>query len=269
MLLRSSSTPILNSWLPQAIDSSPDLDIVHQIPKFRSVSFSASSIFPTNDQTTKKMTRAVSLTDLCDLPVTKKKPFARTLSGIAVKEEVEEAKKTGFGYSKTASLDERSAEEEEAEDQTDGEDGGFDFWDSNHGNDGTDVYYQKMIEANPGNSLLLTNYARFLKEVRGDTVKAEEYCERAILANPNDGDVLSMYAGLIWQSHKDAPRAESYFDQAVKAAPDDSYVLASYARFLWDAEDEEEEEDNEVGEEDTSKILSPSFFHGAPLAAAS
>ena len=192
MLLRSSSTPVLDSWLPQAKDSSPDLDIVHQIPKFRSVSFSASSIFPTNDQTTKKMTRAVSLTDLCDLPVTKKKPFARTLSGIAVKEEVEEAKKTGFGYSKTASLDER-CEVGGARNgggmlsvlvaggigrgggkicgggggggSDGGEDGGFDFWDSNHGNDGTDVYYQKMIEANPGNSLLLTNYARFLKEV--------------------------------------------------------------------------------------------------------
>lgn len=39
------------------------------------------------------------------------------------------------------------------------------FWDSNSGNASTDVYYRKMIEANPGNPLLLSNYARFLKEV--------------------------------------------------------------------------------------------------------
>lgn len=40
-------------------------------------------------------------------------------------------------------------------------------YDSNHGygHDCTDAYYQKMIEANPGNPLLLSNYAKFLKEV--------------------------------------------------------------------------------------------------------
>ncbi|KAK4590373.1 hypothetical protein RGQ29_020791 [Quercus rubra] len=99
--------------------------------------------------------------------------------------------------------------------------------------------------ANPGNALLLGNYAKFLKEVRGDFGKAEEYCGRAILANPSDGNVLSLYADFIWQTKKDADRAEIYFDQAVKTAPDDCYVLASYARFLWDAEEEEEEEDEE------------------------
>lgn len=33
----------------------------------------------------------------------------------------------------------------------------------------TDVYYEKMIEANPGNPLILGNYARYLKEVLIDT----------------------------------------------------------------------------------------------------
>lgn len=34
-----------------------------------------------------------------------------------------------------------------------------------HGRDGTDAYYQNMIQANPNNALLLGNYAKFLKEV--------------------------------------------------------------------------------------------------------
>jgi hypothetical protein len=154
-----------------------------------------------------------------------------------------------------------------------GKSGSWDGSMSNNGNESTDLYYQKMIEADPGNGLVLSNYAKFLKEVQGDLVKAEEYCSRAILANPNDGSVLSMYAEMMWQSHKDAPCAESYFDQAVRAAPDDSYVLASYARFLWDAE-EDEEDDNEQVVQQMNDISPLSFFHGVsptqpPISAAS
>lgn len=46
-----------------------------------------------------------------------------------------------------------------------GRDGDSNYWDSNHGKDRTDVYYRKMIEANPSNALLLGNYAKFLKDV--------------------------------------------------------------------------------------------------------
>lgn len=34
-----------------------------------------------------------------------------------------------------------------------------------NGRESTDAYYEMMIQANPGNSLLLANYAKFLKEV--------------------------------------------------------------------------------------------------------
>ncbi|KAI4355748.1 hypothetical protein L6164_004491 [Bauhinia variegata] len=127
-----------------------------------------------------------------------------------------------------------------------GSDGGHEsWWDSsqgnNYGKDSTDAYYQTMIEANPDNALLLGNYGKFLKEVRGDYPKAEKYLERAILANPGDGNVMSVYADLIWQTEKDADRAEGYFQQATKSSPDDCYVLASYAKFLWDAEEEDKD----------------------------
>ncbi|GMY29301.1 Tetratricopeptide-like helical domain containing protein [Fagus crenata] len=115
------------------------------------------------------------------------------------------------------------------------------------GSESVDVYYQKMIRAYPGDALLLGNYASFLKQVRGDVVKAEEYCERAILGEPSDGNVLSLYGELIWHRHKDAPRAHSYFDQALQSAPHDCYVLASYAKFLWDAGEDDEHEQKEIG----------------------
>ncbi|XP_062078085.1 uncharacterized protein LOC133782731 [Humulus lupulus] len=310
MLLRSSSTPILNQWFSsQSKDSCPEPEIVSHIPRTRSISLSLSSsspsssssysVSPVRDSATAKMTRAFSETDLRDLAMPKKKPFNKTLSGFS--EEEEDDRCYGFKCATTAPLDSgvglfsSSGLDEESYIGSRGNglvsvlvgggvgggggkicgggggngrsDGGDDensgSWDSNHGKQSTDVYYQKMIEANPGNSLLLSNYAKYLKDVRGDFVKAEEYCGRAILSNPNDGDVLSMYADLIWQGHKDASRAETYFDQAVKASPDDCFVLASYAHFLWDSEEDDEEEE-------TNTASTPNFFRGTtPIAAAS
>lgn len=202
MLLRSSSTPILNSWLPHSKDSSPEPEIVHQIPRTRSISLSASSssLSPINDP---RMTRALSETDLRDLSVPKAKPFHKLLNGIGIPvEEEEEEKEMGSSCARTASLDSglglfsSSGLDDGCEVATrdnslatlvgggvgggggricggagggggsdGGDDGSSEFWDSNHGNDSTDVYYQKMIEANPGNPLLLSNYAKYLKDV--------------------------------------------------------------------------------------------------------
>lgn len=53
-----------------------------------------------------------------------------------------------------------------------GDDDGGENWfgdgygDSGRGNGSMDEYYQKMIEAYPGDALILGNYARFLKEVK-------------------------------------------------------------------------------------------------------
>ncbi|KAF8400634.1 hypothetical protein HHK36_013933 [Tetracentron sinense] len=307
MLLRSASTPILNSWIPYSKELSPESELVLPLPRSRSISLKAtsSSLSPAEDPM-KEMTRAVSETDLRELSVPKRKPFTRSpngLSSFSVEEEEEQEVSMNPRSStlerlfSSSGLDE-SVEEidggcvvgvkdrglpallvgggigsdsgricggggggggRESSGDGDGDgDGGSGFSEANS----TDIYYQKMIEANPGNPLLLGNYARFLKEVCGDLVKAEEYCGRAILANPSDGNVLSLYADLIWQTHKDVHRAESYFDQAVKAAPEDCYVLASYARFLWDAEEEDEEEEEEDGI-NSNNTAPPSFFQGA------
>ncbi|CAA0827370.1 Tetratricopeptide repeat (TPR)-like superfamily protein [Striga hermonthica] len=145
------------------------------------------------------------------------------------------------------------------------------------GPEDTDMYYEMMIQANPGNPLLLANYAKFLKEVKGDFAKAEEYCGRAILANPNDGSMLSLYADLIWKTQQDPERAKPYFHRAVKADPNDCFVVASYAFFLWATEDDEEEEEEvktQYGTESNHTNNSPPKFfqenaHRPTLATAS
>ncbi|CAN1120545.1 hypothetical protein LINPERHAP1_LOCUS17425 [Linum perenne] len=283
MLLRSSSTPILSSWIPLSKEpqASPEPDFSRQISRTQSITLTVSSSthssspsFSPCDDSFRSMTRALSEADLRE---PKRKPTSGLLlNGVSVEEKDEEEEELspflgsnglGENYGAESWLSTHSV--------GDGASGGggkigtgggggdwsAESWDSNYK---TEAYYQKMIESNPGNSLLLTNYAKFLKEVRGDFARAEEFCGRAILANPNNGDVLSMYADLIWKSHKDSSRAESYFNRAVKAAPEDCYVLASYASFLWDS-DEEEGERGADGIQEMNNLSS----QNPPLAAAS
>ncbi|RZC62042.1 hypothetical protein C5167_023800 [Papaver somniferum] len=327
MLLRSSSTPILESWITHANEkSSPEPEKIPLPPKPRRKSVTLTRSSPC-------MITAVSGdhqdTDLSGGFSVKSRrrsldiPRSMGFSAIGVEEEVEKCADikstlnrlfTSSGLTEVVedgcvtSVKDRSlmvplvgggangsnggrkcggggrSEEDE--------DGKSDFGDSeleengdnSNKKDSVETYYQQMIEANPGNSLLLGNYAKFLKEEKGDLVKAEEYCGRAILANPSDGSVLSLYAALIWQTHKDVSRAETYFDQAVQASPDDCFVLASYARFLWDTEEDEDEEEpqpepinfgmNNNNSQYYNTVLpstNNNFFHGGspPLAAAS
>lgn len=241
MLLRSASSPILKSC---SFRSSPEPDLGMRIHTHRSISmsFSSSSI--------KKIPRTLSDGDLQQLHISKTKTLFNnplTSHDLLVEEE-EEGEGEFSTYNETTPrlsggllLDDGCGG---GAGGNGGVLGGGGDGDSGKESESMDVYYQEMIKAYPEDALVLANYAKFLKEIRGDFVKAEEYCERAILAKPGDGNVLSLYGDLIWINHKDAPRAKSYFDQAVHSAPDDCHVLASYARFLWDAGEEEEDGDD-------------------------
>eukprot|EP00850_Spirogloea_muscicola_P008036 SM000042S15303 [mRNA] locus=s42:256902:258699:+ [translate_table: standard] len=128
-----------------------------------------------------------------------------------------------------------------------------------------DLYYRQALRADPGNPLLLRNYARFLFEIQQDYVRAEEYYERAILANPGDGEILAQYAKLVWDAHHDMERASSYFEHAIRAAPEDCYVLAAHASFLWNSENGDESQ-AAGGSDETVPLTCPALVaHGSAL----
>lgn len=185
MLLRSASTPLLNSLVHASSprESSPiEAESVHQIQRPRSLMLSSSSScccyspmsVHSSDESARRMKRTASESDLRHLTSTKPSKFLSGGGG-ALMEDVEEG--IGFGLIRTSSYDglSWSLEEDGTEvsggcggggrvihgggngDGSDGEDGG---------DDSTDVHYRKMIEANPGNGIFLSNYAKFLKEVR-------------------------------------------------------------------------------------------------------
>ncbi|KAL7152541.1 hypothetical protein ABFS83_04G105000 [Erythranthe nasuta] len=283
MLLRSSSAPILNPWLPISASgsgSSPEPDTLPQMKRTPSLCLTTSFEDFSGRITPKKLVFDSESKDPLNsrksskLPATPKpaKVIREKRGGHdAAVAEMEKMSQTlvvgGGGGSRGGGSGGRGSSDGSGSGQQDPGN-----WNAR---EITDAYYATMIESNPGNPLLLANYAKFLKEVKRDFRKAEEYCGRAILANPNDGNVLSLYADLIWLTHKDADRAESYFDRAVKTDPNDCYVMASYARFLWDAEDDEDEDEeagNNLYEAEISNAPS-NFFHDnshwPPFAAAS
>ncbi|CAF2368171.1 unnamed protein product, partial [Brassica napus] len=232
MLLRSASTPLLNSLVHVSTPKESPNEAVDQRPRSLVLSSPSSCCYSpmsihSSDETTRRVKRTASESDLRHLTTTKP-PSSKFLNSAALMEDVEEG--IGFGIIRTSSYDGGLAfwtlEEETEVSSGGGGGGGIVHGGGKGGSDGddsTDVHYRKMIEANPGNGMFLGNYAKFLKEVRKDYLRAEEYCGRAILVNPNDGNVLAMYAELVWMIHKDSSRAESYFNQAVAAAPDDCY----------------------------------------------
>lgn len=175
MLLRSSSTPILNSWLPKcAKDSSPEPEF-QVLQRTKSVSLSSSfpcSTHSTDDHSTKKL-----VTTSPDVPKQKTNiipPLSKELD----EEKLLPSSSIQSLFS-SSGLGEKSHEIESFA-QTmvmgggmgcnggkicgGGGIGGSGFFENNMSNT-TDAYYQNMIEANPGNALLLGNYAKFLKEV--------------------------------------------------------------------------------------------------------
>lgn len=161
MLLRTASTPILNPWKPHFKQSSPDIEIVHQFPKSRPltlcVSFKLLPPPPMIGRPAIKMMRTLSESDLSNLSVVvKRTPRMGLCCGV---DEVGESSDCG-GEMVGAFVDGGVTG-----DGHDGDNGCFGSWDSDSENDKADLYYQRMIEAHTENSLLLSNYAQFLKEV--------------------------------------------------------------------------------------------------------
>lgn len=206
MLLRSSPTPILNSWLPNSTGSSPEPENLPQLARTRSV-----TLINVEDSIPGRSVAARSLgdSDLINDSETSEKVKGRIKrSGmprpVTLKEKEDEMQRllsnSGLGDSGVAAEEEGClavAEKEEEEEKEkkkkkervlqtlvggnggsvvggdrgfiggDGSGFGSNSRDSNswRGTDGTDAYYREMIEANPSNALLLSNYAKFLKEV--------------------------------------------------------------------------------------------------------
>lgn len=102
-----------------------------------------------------------------------------------------------------------------------------------------ELYYKKVIEEDPGNALILRNYAQFLHQCKRKPAQAEEYYSRAILADPDDAETISQYGKLVWELHGDFERASTYIERAANMDQNNCFVQAAYASFLWETDEAE------------------------------
>ncbi|GMH81538.1 hypothetical protein TL16_g08962 [Triparma laevis f. inornata] len=79
---------------------------------------------------------------------------------------------------------------------------------------------------------LMSNYANFLKSVRGYATSAETLHEKAINLSPDHAPGLGNYAKFLMDSKHDFVAAEDMFKRALKVDPVHSGNLTSYARML-------------------------------------
>ena len=70
--------------------------------------------------------------------------------------------------------------------------------------------YQAAISKYPGFAPLLSNYAVFLTDVRGDHDAAETFCKHAIDADPKEANILGNYANLLTNVRGDHDAAETF-----------------------------------------------------------
>lgn len=161
MLMRSSSTPILNSWLSSSSskDSSPSNSPDHHssiphLSRTRSISFSP-------DSPTRSIPKNSKSCPVSSHILKPKKPEKPSWSSGLEKVTDNEADNRAL---QTLVLGGGSGSDDGGCKRISGS-GKGDGFGSGSGLDATDAYYNNLIQANPGNCLLLSNYAKFLKEV--------------------------------------------------------------------------------------------------------
>ena len=109
--------------------------------------------------------------------------------------------------------------------------------------DETDAKYGEALVALPNEAGLLGRYAIFLKNVRKDPVRADEFYRRAIVADPNNANTLGNYAVFLKNARKDPGRADEFYRRAIVADPNNANILGNYALFLDDVKKDYEKAD--------------------------
>ena len=88
--------------------------------------------------------------------------------------------------------------------------------------------YDKALEHNPDNIVVLNNYAYFLALSSADLKRAETMSRKAIEAEPNNGTYLDTYAWVLYCMGQ-YTQARIYIEQTLRSMTDEEREAASAA----------------------------------------
>ena len=104
--------------------------------------------------------------------------------------------------------------------------------------DQAEKLYQQATDADPTNARNLGNYADFLENIRGDMDQAEQMHQQAITADPHHARNLGAYALFLHTKRGNIDQAEQMYQRAIDADPYDANNLGNYAQILFAKSDD-------------------------------
>ncbi len=100
--------------------------------------------------------------------------------------------------------------------------------------DKAEELYKIALEIEPENTVILSNYATYLKDIRKDYDKAEELYKKAIEIDTEDVSIIGKYANFLDVIRKDYGKAEELYRKAIEIDPENFINFGNYATFLKD-----------------------------------
>ncbi|PPD96588.1 hypothetical protein GOBAR_DD06401 [Gossypium barbadense] len=182
MLLRSSSTPILKTYIPQ---SSPAVDSGHRIPSIP-ISLTSSPINKIQRASSDGNMRQIVISNRQKLPTSSMgspntvKEEIFTFPPLSLLGDVDDGDRLGDWGQGKQRLDEYKGDFLKAEE-----------------------YCGKAIIVKPDDGEILSLYGDLIWINHGDEALAQSYFDRAVKASPNNCYVLASYARYIWAAEKD------------------------------------------------------------------
>jgi tetratricopeptide (TPR) repeat protein len=103
----------------------------------------------------------------------------------------------------------------------------------------SDEAYEKVLKIEPGNLLVLNNYAYYLSLRNENLERAEQMAKTAVEMEPANSSYLDTYGWVLFKMGK-YEEAKTWIEKAIAAGEESAVVLEHYGDVMWKLDDKKE-----------------------------